>query len=44
MVRGALEIFKTDIARKNLRIHTNLVAPQYFAQADDSRLMQVFGM
>jgi hypothetical protein len=41
-VRGALEIFKTDIAHKNLRIHTNLAAPQYFAQADDSRLMQVF--
>src|SRR5947207_3621505 len=41
-VRGALEIFKTDIAHKNLRIHRNLAAPQYFAQADDSRLMQVF--
>ena len=41
-VRGALEIFKTDIAHKNLRIHTNLAAPQYFAQADDSGLMQVF--
>ena len=41
-VRGALEIFKTDIAHKNLRIHTNLAAPEYFAQADHSRLMQVF--
>lgn len=41
-VRGALEIFKTEIAHKNLRIHANLAAPQYFAQADDSRLMQVF--
>jgi PAS domain S-box-containing protein len=41
-VRGALEIFKTEIAHKKMRIHTNLAAPQHFAQADDSRLMQVF--
>src|SRR5437762_5359351 len=41
-VRGALEIFKTDIAHKKMRIHTNLAALQHFAQADDSRLMQVF--
>jgi len=41
-VRGALEIFKTEIAYKKLRIHTNLAAPQHFARADDSRLMQVF--
>src|SRR5207302_2859020 len=41
-VRGALEIFKTEIAHKKMRIHTSLAAPQYFAQADDSRLMQVF--
>src|SRR5947199_6477136 len=41
-VRGALEIFKTEIAHKKLRVHTNLAAPQHFAQADDSRLMQVF--
>ena len=41
-VRGALEIFKTDVAHKKLRIHTNLAAPQHFAHADDSRLMQVF--
>jgi len=41
-VRGALEIFKTEIAYKKLRVHTNLAAPQHFAQADDSRLMQVF--
>src|SRR6202040_3273372 len=41
-VRGALEIFKTEIAHKNLRIHANLAAPQYFVQADDFRVMQVF--
>jgi PAS domain S-box-containing protein len=41
-VRGALKIFKTEIAHKKMRIHTNLAAPQHFAQADDSRLMQVF--
>src|SRR5213595_3092740 len=41
-VRCALEIFKTEIAHKKLRVHTNLAAPQHFAQADDSRLMQVF--
>src|SRR5207237_390272 len=41
-VLGALEILKTEIAHKKLRIHTNLAAPEHFAQADDSRLMQVF--
>src|SRR5437763_141963 len=41
-VRGALEIFKTESAHKKLRVHTNLAARQHFAQADDSRLMQVF--
>jgi PAS domain S-box-containing protein len=41
-VRGALEIFKTEIAHKKLRVRTNLAAPEHFSQADDSRLMQVF--
>src|SRR2546430_3023390 len=41
-VRGALEIFKTEIAHKKLRVHTDLAAPQHFARADDSRLIQIF--
>jgi len=41
-VRCALDIFKTEIAHKKLRVHTNLVAAEYYARADDSRLMQVF--
>ena len=41
-VRCALDIFKTEIAHKQLRVHTNLAAAEHYARADDSRLMQVF--
>ena len=41
-VRCALDIFKTEIAHKKLRLHTNLGAVEHYARADDSRLMQVF--
>lgn len=41
-VRGAVEIFKTDVVHKKLRVHTNLAAAEHYARADDSRLMQVF--
>ena len=41
-VRCALDIFKTEIAHKKLRVHTNLAAVEHYARADDSRLMQVF--
>jgi PAS domain S-box-containing protein len=42
VVRGAIDIFKTEIGRKKLRVHASLAAPEHFTQADDSRLMQVF--
>ena len=41
-VRCALDIFKTEIAHKKLRVHSNLAAVEHYARADDSRLMQVF--
>ena len=41
-VRCALDIFKTEIAHKKFRVHTNLAAAEHYARADDSRLMQVF--
>ncbi len=41
-VRGALDIFKTEVTHKKLRVHTNLAAADHYARADDSRLMQVF--
>jgi CheY-like chemotaxis protein len=41
-VRCALDIFKTEIAHKKLRVHTDLAAAEHYARADDSRLMQVF--
>ena len=42
VVRRALEIFSIEIAHKKLRVQTNFEAPQHFARADGSRLMQVF--
>jgi PAS domain S-box-containing protein len=41
-MRCALDIFKTEIAHKKLRVHTDLAAAEHYVRADDSRLMQVF--
>jgi signal transduction histidine kinase len=38
----ALDIFRSEIADKQLRLHLDLSATEHFVRGDDSRLMQVF--
>jgi signal transduction histidine kinase/CheY-like chemotaxis protein len=41
-LQSAVDIFRSEIGAKRLRLHLDLNASEHFVRGDDSRLMQVF--